>query len=75
MSWKLRESFVGHPSAILFLRISGERLFQQPEALALIDWRDQDALISLSVVGNCQVDSIVFPQYAYPPIAVLTIPA
>jgi hypothetical protein len=27
---KLRKSFVGHPSAILFLRISREGVFQQP---------------------------------------------
>jgi len=31
MSRKLRESFVGHPDAILFLRISRERVFQQPQ--------------------------------------------
>ncbi len=29
MSRKLEKSFVGHPSAILFLRISGEGVFQQ----------------------------------------------
>ena len=33
MTRKLRESFVGHPGAILFLRISGERVFQQPQAI------------------------------------------
>src|SRR6267143_7000237 len=27
---KLRKSFVGHPDAILFLRISRERVFQHP---------------------------------------------
>jgi hypothetical protein len=32
---KLRKSFVGHPDAILFLRISRERVFQQPQAIAL----------------------------------------
>jgi hypothetical protein len=36
-SEKLRKSFVGHPNAILFLRISRERVFQHPQALALID--------------------------------------
>jgi hypothetical protein len=30
MSRKLRESFVGHPDAILFCRISREGVFQQP---------------------------------------------
>ena len=35
MSTKLRKSFVGHPSAILFSRISGEGVFQQPLALTL----------------------------------------
>jgi len=30
MPRKLRRSFVGHPSAILFLWISWERVFQQP---------------------------------------------
>jgi hypothetical protein len=32
---KLRKSFVGHPDAILFLRISRERVFQhQPQAIS-----------------------------------------
>src|SRR5215468_8822865 len=33
MSRKSRKSFVGHPSAILFSRISGERVFQHPQAI------------------------------------------
>jgi hypothetical protein len=32
-----RKSFVGHPDAIQFLQISGKRVFQQPQALSLID--------------------------------------
>jgi hypothetical protein len=32
-----RKSFVGHPGAILFLRISQEGVFQQPQAISLID--------------------------------------
>jgi hypothetical protein len=31
---KLRKSFIGHPDAILFLRISRKGVFQQPQALA-----------------------------------------
>jgi hypothetical protein len=34
---KLRKSFVGHPDAILFLRISPEGVFQQPQAITLVD--------------------------------------
>jgi hypothetical protein len=30
-----RKSFVGHPGAILFLRISGEGVFQQAQAISL----------------------------------------
>ena len=37
MSRKLRESFVGHPSAILFLQISSEGVFQQPRDVMPID--------------------------------------
>ena len=37
MSTKLRKSFVGHPSAILFSRISGEGVFQQPRDFSPID--------------------------------------
>ena len=37
MSRKLRTSFVGNPSAILFLLISREGVFQHPQAIALID--------------------------------------
>ncbi len=33
MSRKSKKSFVGHRRAILFLRISGEGVFQQPQAL------------------------------------------
>jgi hypothetical protein len=33
---KLRKSFVGHPDAFLFLRISREGVFQQPQAITLI---------------------------------------
>jgi hypothetical protein len=33
MSKKLRESFVEHPRAILFLRISGEGVFQHPQPI------------------------------------------
>ena len=48
MSWKLRESFVRHPSAILFLRISGEGVFQQPRLLTTVEPRicpgDREAL-------------------------------
>jgi hypothetical protein len=32
---KLRESFVGHPDAFLFLGISQEGVFQHPQALSL----------------------------------------
>jgi hypothetical protein len=32
---KLRKSFVGHSDAILFLRISRERVFQHPQAFTL----------------------------------------
>jgi len=32
---KPRKSFVGHPNAILFLRISREGVFQQPQAITL----------------------------------------
>jgi|ERR1039457_1090053 hypothetical protein len=32
---KLRKSFVGHPDAILFLQISREGVFQQPQAITL----------------------------------------
>jgi hypothetical protein len=35
MSRKLRESFVGHPDTILFLRILREGVFQQPQAISL----------------------------------------
>ena len=35
MPRKLREPFEGHPGAILFLRISGEGVFQQPQAITL----------------------------------------
>jgi hypothetical protein len=31
---KLKKSFVGHPSAILFLRISREGVFQQPRLVS-----------------------------------------
>jgi hypothetical protein len=31
---KLRRSFVAHPDAILFLRISGQRVFQQPRLIS-----------------------------------------
>jgi hypothetical protein len=34
---KPRTSFLGHPDAILFLRISRERVFQQPQAISLIE--------------------------------------
>ena len=34
MPRKLRKSFVGHPSAILFLQISRAGVFQQPQALS-----------------------------------------
>jgi hypothetical protein len=34
---KPRTAFVGHPDAISFLRISPERVFQQPQAISLID--------------------------------------
>jgi hypothetical protein len=37
MSRELKTSFVGHPRAILFLRISGEGVFQQPQASSLIE--------------------------------------
>jgi hypothetical protein len=37
MPRKLRKSFVELPNAILFLRISRERVFQQPQALTLIN--------------------------------------
>src|SRR6266851_3907685 len=36
MSRKLRKSFVGHPSAISFLRISRGGVFQQPQALSQV---------------------------------------
>jgi hypothetical protein len=36
MSRKLEKSFVGHPSAILFLRISGEGVFQQQGARPMV---------------------------------------
>jgi hypothetical protein len=39
MSRKLKKSLVGHPSAILFLQISGEGVFQHPLAFTLIDIR------------------------------------
>jgi len=32
-----RESFIGHPDAILFSRFSREGVFQQPQAISLID--------------------------------------
>jgi hypothetical protein len=35
MPRKFRKSFVGHPGAILFLRISAEGVFQQPQTIAL----------------------------------------
>lgn len=35
MPGKLRKSFVGHPSAILFLQISRAGVFQQPQAIEL----------------------------------------
>jgi hypothetical protein len=34
---KPRKSFVGHPNAILFSRISREGVFQQPQAITLTD--------------------------------------
>jgi hypothetical protein len=34
---KRRKSFLGHPNAILFWPISREGVFQQPQALALIE--------------------------------------
>jgi hypothetical protein len=34
---KWRSSFVGHPSAILFLQISREGVFQQPQSISLIE--------------------------------------
>jgi hypothetical protein len=36
MSKKLKRSFVEHPSAILFLRISSEGVFQQPRDLSTV---------------------------------------
>src|SRR2546430_16283232 len=41
---KSRKSFVGHPDAILFLRISQKGVFQQPQAITvrtrlLVKWR------------------------------------
>jgi hypothetical protein len=38
MPKKLRTSFVGHPSAILFLRILGEGVFQQPRLIASTEY-------------------------------------
>jgi hypothetical protein len=35
---KPRTSFVGRPDAILFLRISQEEVFQQPQAITRFDW-------------------------------------
>jgi hypothetical protein len=35
MSKKSSTSFVGHPTAFLFLRISGEGVFQHPQAITL----------------------------------------
>jgi hypothetical protein len=40
MSRKLRKAFKGHPSAILFWRISRAGVFQQTQAIALIYPRD-----------------------------------
>jgi len=37
MSRKSQKSFVGHRRAILFLRISGEGVFQQPRLIATVD--------------------------------------
>jgi hypothetical protein len=38
MPRKLRKSFVGHPSAILFLQISGAGVFQQQRLLATVNF-------------------------------------
>jgi hypothetical protein len=44
MSRKLRKLFVGHPSAILFLRISREGVFQQTHPLTTVtpEWQDRE---------------------------------
>jgi hypothetical protein len=44
MSRKLRKSFVGHRSAILFLGISSEGVFQQPQAITRFE--PQSAILS-----------------------------
>ncbi len=41
MSRKLRGLFVGHPRAILLLRISGEGVFQQPRLFTTVDRPDE----------------------------------
>jgi len=37
MSRKIENVVVGHPDAILFFRISRERVFQHPQAISLIE--------------------------------------
>src|ERR1022692_277652 len=43
---KPRKSFVGHPNAILFLRISREGVFQQPQAITLKTMMGKPARVS-----------------------------
>lgn len=51
MSRKPRKSFVGHPAAILFSRISPEGVFQQPQAIAQVCAFDSPKSGSMSVTA------------------------
>jgi len=60
MSRKLRKSFVGHPSAMLFLRISREGVFQQTRLISstIVEASGQDfparAVAVQTVPGNLE---------------------
>src|SRR5437899_9960150 len=57
MSRKLRESFVGHPDAILFLRISRKGVFQQPRLFAptipIVGWFRESCCRNESSATSC----------------------
>jgi hypothetical protein len=49
---KRRSSFVGHPSAVLFLRISQIGVFQQPQAITLINPGHPSIRVMANLVNN-----------------------
>ena len=57
MSRKLRESFVGHPDAIVFLRISRKGVFQQPRLFAptipIVGWFRESCCRNESSSTSC----------------------